>query len=190
MDVLTAIKERRSCRSFADEPIDRETLNKILEAATQAPSPLNAQPWSFVVITGDDIKKQIVAEAEKSREWAVEKSGWGWLGKYNLDFLKSVPAIIAVAGDPKKSGVDQFSGDGAKAYEHACAAAVQNMLLAAHALDLGTLWFTMFDRDRLAQILGLGANKIPLALVCLGKAAADPVPAPRKPFADKTVFLE
>jgi len=190
MDVLTAIKERRSCRAFANDPISKETLDQVLEAATWAPSPLNAQPWSFVVITADEIKKKIAAEAGKSREWAVEKSGWGWLGKYSLDFLASVPAIIAVAGDPKKSGVDQFSDQGAKAYEHACAAAVQNMLLAAHALDLGTLWFTMFDRNRLAQILSLGADSIPLALVCLGKAAGDPVPAPRKPFADRTVFLE
>ena len=190
MDIFTAIQERRSCRSFSGEPIANETLGKILEAATQAPSPLNAQPWSFVVIIADDIKNQIIAEAEKSREWAVEKSGWGWLRKYGLEFLKSVPAIVAVAGEPKKSGVDQFSDEGAKAYEHACAAAVQNMLLAAHALGLGSLWFTMFDRDRLAQILSLDANKVPLALVCLGKAAADPVPAPRKPYADKTVFLE
>jgi hypothetical protein len=104
MDVLTAIKERRSCRNFSDEPIDRKTLEILLEAATQAPSPLNAQPWRFVVITGDDIKSRIVAEAEKSREWAVEKSGWGWLGKYDLDFLRSVPAIIAVAGIPKNRG--------------------------------------------------------------------------------------
>lgn len=190
MDVLTAIKERRSCRAFSNNPISKETLDQVLEAATWAPSPLNAQPWSFVVVTADEIKKKIVAEAGKSREWAVEKSGWGWLGKYDLDFLASVPAIIAVAGDPRKSGVDQFSDEGSKAYEHACAAAVQNMLLAAHALGLGTLWFTMFDRDRLAQILSLDTNKVPLALVCLGKATADPAPAPRKPFADRTVFLE
>ena len=87
MDIMTAIKERRSCRSFSDEPIEKEQLEKILEAATWAPSPLNAQPWSFVVITNSKVKNSIFAEAEKSREQGVQKSGWGWLGKYRVDFL-------------------------------------------------------------------------------------------------------
>lgn len=189
MDILTAIKERKSCRSFIDEPIDRESLEKILDAATWAPSPLNAQPWSFVVITGSEVKNTIFVEAERSREQAIQKSGWAWLGKYSVEFLLSAPVIIAVAGDPKKSGVDQFIEGGPKAYEHACAAAVQNMMLTAHALGLGSLWFTLFDRDKLQEILGLTSDKVPLALVCLGKAAADPAPAPRKGFADKTTYI-
>ena len=77
MDILTAIKERRSCRSFSDEPIESKNLEKILDAATWAPSPLNAQPWSFVVITDSDVKKQFFTEAERSREQAIEKSNWG-----------------------------------------------------------------------------------------------------------------
>ena len=190
MDILTAIKERRSCRNFSDEPIERETLEKILDAATWAPSPLNAQPWSFVVIAGSKVKNNIFAEAERSREEAIQKSGWGWLGKYSVEFLLSAPVIIAVAGDPKKSGVDQFMEGGAKAYEHACAAAVQNMMLTAHAFGIGSVWFTLFDREKLRGILDLGPDKVPLALVCLGKAAADPAPTPRKGFADKTIYME
>jgi len=186
---MTAIKERRSCRNFIDEPVQKELLEKILDAGTWAPSPLNAQPWSFVVITGSDVKEKIFAEAERSRELAIQKSNWGWLGKYKVDFLLSAPAIIAVAGNPKKSGVDQFMEGGARAYEHACAAAVQNMMLTAHALDLGSVWFTLFDRNNLQGILDLGSDKIPLALVCLGKAAADPAPTPRKGFADKTTYI-
>ena len=189
MDILTAIKERRSCRSFSDEPIAKEHLEKILDAATWAPSPLNAQPWSFVVISNSEVKKNIITEAERSREQGVQKSGWGWLGKYRVDFLLSAPAIIAVAGNPKKSGVDQFMEGGARAYEHACAAAVQNMMLTAHALGIGSVWFTLFDRDKLSEILDLASDKIPLALVCLGKAAADPTPTPRKGFEDKTTYI-
>jgi 5,6-dimethylbenzimidazole synthase len=189
MDILTAIRERRSCRSFTDEPIDKEIIEKILDAATWAPSPLNAQPWSFVVITGTEVKNDIFAEAQRSRELAIQKSGWGWLEKYRVDFLLSAPVIIAVAGDPKKSGVDQFMEGGARAYEHACAAAVQNMMLTAHALGIGSVWFTLFDRGKLQEILNLAPDKIPLALVCLGKAAADPAPTPRKGYADKTIYL-
>ena len=189
MDILTAIKERRSCRSFSDEPVASDVIENVLDAATWAPSPLNAQPWSFVVITDNDKKNEIFGEAERSREEAIQKSGWGWLGKYSVDFLLSAPVIIAVAGDPKKSGVDQFMAVGARGYEHACAAAVQNMMLTAHALGIGSVWFTLFDRDKLQEILNLGSDKVPLALVCLGKAAMDPAPIPRKGFADKTTYL-
>jgi nitroreductase len=143
-----------------------------------------------VVITGDEAKKNIFAEAERSREQGVQKSGWGWLGKYSVKFLLSAPVIIAVTGDPKKSGVDQFMEGGARAYEHACAAAVQNMMLAAHALGIGSVWFTLFDREKLQEILDLASDKIPLALVCLGRAAADATPTPRKNFADKTTYME
>ena len=65
MDVLTAIKERRSYRAFTNEPISKETLDQILEAATWAPSPLNAQPWSFVVITAEAVKSNIFAEGSR-----------------------------------------------------------------------------------------------------------------------------
>ena len=78
---------------------------------------------------------------------------------------------------------------GARGYEHACAAAVQNMMLTAHALGLGSVWFTLFDRDNLKGILNLGSDKVPLALVCLGKPAGNPAPTPRKGFGDKTTYL-
>jgi nitroreductase len=78
---------------------------------------------------------------------------------------------------------------GARAYEHACAAAVQNMLLTAHALGIGSVWFTLFDRDKLQKLLHLASDKIPLALVCLGRAAGDPAPTPRKSFTDKTTYM-
>jgi len=190
VDLLTAIKERRSCRSFLDEPIEKNTLETILDAATWAPSPLNAQPWDFVVITNSEVKSDIFSEAERSREQAIQKSGWGWLRKYSVDFLLSAPVVIAVAGNPKKSGVDQFMKGGARAYEHACAAAVQNMLLTAHAHGLGSVWFTLFDRDKLQDILDLGSDKIPLALVCLGKTDVEIAPIPRKGFTDKTTFIQ
>jgi nitroreductase len=48
MDLFTAIKERRSCRSFLNEPIEGAILEKIIEAGTWAPSPMNAQPWEFI----------------------------------------------------------------------------------------------------------------------------------------------
>ncbi len=189
MDVFTAMKERRSCRNFLPEPVSEETIEKILEAATWAPSPLNMQGWEFIVVTNQEVKEKIYSESERCREWALEKSGWKWLGGYSLDFLKSAPVIIAITGDPKKTGVDMFMEEGSVGYQHACAAAIQNMHLAAHALGLGSLWFTFFDKQNLKDILGIDPEKTPVALVCLGKAGSEPQDMPRKDVKEKTTYI-
>ena len=189
MDLFEAITERRSCRSFLSDPVDEALVNKIIEAGTWAPSPLNAQPWEFIVITNGAVLKKIYEASEKCKQWAIEESGWKWLEKYNIKFLNSAPVAIAVVGDPKKSGVDIFMEGGGVGYQHACAAAVQNMHLAAHALGLGSLWFTLFERKSLREILDISSEKVPVALVYLGKAAGDPAPAPRKNAEKKTSFI-
>ncbi len=189
MDVFTAIKERRSCRSFLPQPVEEDMVQKILEAAAWAPSPLNAQPWEFIVITNTAVKEKIFCEADRCREWTLEKSGWKWLGGYRVDFLKSAPVLIAVVGDPKKTGADMYMEEGGVGYQHACAAAIQNINLAAHALGLGSLWFTFFDKKALREILGVGPEKTPLALVCLGRAAGEPTPMPRKDIKEKTTYI-
>jgi nitroreductase len=94
--------------------------------------------------------------------------------------------ILAVIGDPEKTGMDMFQEDGKVGYQHACAAATQNMLLAAHALGLHTLWFTLFDKKAMREILDVDPGKTPLALVCLGKAGGEIPPVPRKDAKDKT----
>lgn len=189
MDLWTAIRERRSCRSFSTEPVEEKTINQLLEAAGWAPSPMNAQPWQFVVIIAESKKMAVFEEADRCRRWAVEKSGWKWLDAYSVDFLKKVPAIIAVVGDPKKTGVDMLQPDGNVGYQHACAAAVQNMLLAAHAMGLGSLWFTLFDRPNMGQILEIPDDKTTIALVCVGKPEKPLTVVPRKDVTLKTAYL-
>lgn len=189
MDLFEAIRNRRSCRRFSPEPVDDTAIEAILEAATWAPSPLNAQPWRFIVITSAVVKLEIFTEAERCRQWAMEKSGWTWLGKYQVDFLKQAPVLIAVVGDRNKTGMDQFQDEGPVGYQLACAAAVQNMLLAAHALDLGSLWFTLYDKAALRAILDIGAEQTPVALVCIGKPAAAVPAAGRKAVKEKTTHL-
>lgn len=189
MDVFTAIKERRSCRDFLPEPVSEDIIERILEAAVWAPSPLNTQPWEFVVITNEEVKKKILSEAERCRTWALEKSGWKWLENYQVGFLESAPVIIAVIGDPNKTGIDMFQEEGTVGYQHACAAAVQNIHLAAHALGLSSLWFTFFDKKPLREILGIDPDKTPLALVCLGKAGAEIHKMPRKEVREKTRYI-
>lgn len=189
MELFTAIKGRRSCRNFSPDPISEETIEKILEAAVWAPSPLNSQPWEFMVITNQGTKEKIFSEADRCRKWALEKSGWKWLGPYQLDFLKSVPVLIAIVGDPKKTGVDMFMEEGYGGYQAACAAAIQNIHLAAHSFGLGSLWFTLFDRKAMREILSIPQEKTPLALICLGNPSSPLSPVPRKVVKEKTTYI-
>jgi nitroreductase len=82
-----------------------------------------------------------------------------------------------------------FLEGGGLAYQHGCAAAIQNMLLAAHALGLGTLWFTLFEKDSIRKTLKIDQAKEPLALICLGKPATAPPPTPRKAVKEITSFV-
>jgi len=189
MDLFTAMKERRSCRNFFPEQVDEATIEKILEAATWAPSPLNSQPWEFIVVTNKEMKEKIFSEGERCRKWALEKSGWKWLGSYTLDFLRLAPVLVAVIGDPKKTGVDMFMEEGSVGYQAACAAAIQNMHLAAHSFGLGSLWFTLFDKKAMRGILGIAPEKTPLALICLGKPVSAPTPTPRKDVKEKATYI-
>jgi 5,6-dimethylbenzimidazole synthase len=189
MDVFTAIRERRSCRDFLPTPLADEAIESILEAAIWAPSPMNAQPWEFIVITNQELKEKIHSEAEERRKSLLEISGWKWLGRYRVDFILSAPVIIAVVGNPDKTGADRFLEGGGMGYQHACAAAVQNMLLAAHALELGSLWFTLYDFNKMREILGIDPVKVPLALVCIGKAVDQPLQAGRKDALERTKHI-
>ncbi|MBN1308239.1 MAG: nitroreductase family protein [Chitinispirillaceae bacterium] len=189
MDLFTVIKDRRSCRSFLPDPVSDADIETIIGAAINAPSPLNSQPWSFVVVTAAATKEKICSEALRCRNFLFEKSGWKWLGRYDLEFLKNVPAMIAVVGDPKKSGADIFMEGGAGAWREACAAAVQTMLLAAQAIGLSTLWFTMFDKENIKQLLGIEGEAVPLSIIMVGKAAV-PAPAmPRKSIGETVRYL-
>jgi 5,6-dimethylbenzimidazole synthase len=180
MDIFSVIKERRSCRSFLPDPVPESDVDKLIEAAVNAPSPLNSQPWNFIVITGIETKMKIHAEGSRCRQFLIEKTGWKWLGHYDVEFLKAVPVMVCVLGDPKKSGSDIFMEGGIGAWRDACGAAIQNMMLAAHTLGLASLWYTMFDKGKLNEILGVNDVKFPIGLVCLGKAASSIPAVPRK----------
>ncbi|MCD4744651.1 MAG: nitroreductase family protein [Desulfobacteraceae bacterium] len=190
MELFTAINMRQSCRDFLDEGIEKEDIEKIIQAGIMAPSPLNSQPWDFIVITNKNVKEQIWHGVEKCKANIAETSGWKWLDKYSVKFLQTTPVIIVVTGDKTKSGADVFQEGGPVAYQHACAAAVQNMLLASHSLNLGSVWFTLFDKKAVKEILNIDDNKVPLAFVCLGKSAKESVKTARKPITKKTLFID
>ncbi|HHV72109.1 MAG TPA: nitroreductase [Clostridia bacterium] len=189
MDVITAIKERWSCRNFLSKPIEEEKLNLILECGLAAPSPANKQPWEFIVIKDEGIKTEIRKLAEKAKEKMTAAGGWDWIARFKIDFIEQAPVLVAVVGDPAKTGAEQFLPGRGEGYEHACAAAVQNMLLAAHALGLGSLWLSLFDKPDLLDLLKIEKDKNLIALVCLGYPAGKPAKTSRKTLAEKVRYL-
>lgn len=190
MDVITAIRERRSCRMFLSDPVNDEDVEKIIDAATQAPSPFNGQPWKFVVVSNNACKEAIYNEAVRYKQELLEKSGWKWLEKYELEYVKSVPVMIVVCGNPKKSGADTIMEGESYAWRDACAVAIQNMMLAAEAEDLSTLWFTMYNKDILKNIIECNKALVPVAIVFVGKEAAPSPALPRKSIEDVINYIK
>lgn len=189
MEVFTAIKGRRSCRKFLPDTVNEGLVEKILEAAIWAPSSGNSQPWEFIVIKDQNIKKKIHDAFEECKRTLYERSGLAWVDKYQARFLLEAPVIIAVIGDTEKAGIHKFLEGTEANYQHACAAAIQNMLLIAHAEGLGSLWFTLFDPKTMKKTLDLDSSKEPLALICLGKAADSPMQTPRKTAKEKAHYM-
>ncbi len=147
MDVIQAITGRRSIRKFKVLPVPDKLIEKILRAAMQAPSAHNMQPWYFIVIRVHEILSSI-ADFHPYAE-----------------MLKEAPLAIAVCGDRQIE-----SDEGYIALD--CAAATQNILLSARALDLGSVWLGIYPRtDRmndLRKLIELPEQIIPISLVAIG----------------------
>jgi nitroreductase len=164
MEVYQAILTRRSIRRFKTTALGREQLEKLLEAARWAPSAGNLQPWIFVVVTSEEVKANLAAGALGQR------------------FVAEAPAVIAVIAAPPER-----SPYGRRGRELYClqdtAAAVQNVLLAAHEMGLGTCWVGAFDDDAVARALGLKRGERPVALIAVG-VPAQKESSSRRPLAE------
>lgn len=150
MDALEAISTRRSIRKYQDRPVPDELLRVILSAAMSAPSANNAQPWQFVVIT----ERGLLEELPKIHPNAVMAAG--------------AALAILVCGDMSLEVSPGY-------WVVDCAAAVQNLLLAAHAQGLGAVWCGVYPKkDRIAafqQFLRLPNHIVPHSLVPVGYPA-------------------
>ena len=147
MEVLDAIKTRRSIRRYKQDPVPDEATATILEAGRWAPSASNSQPWSFVVFTDPEVKRQV-----------TRCFLYGW-------FLDEAPAGIVVSVNPMASTCPIQDGS----------LAVQNMMLAAHALGLGTCWINPgFMDGRVKEILGIPRDYELICALSLGYPAEAP----------------
>lgn len=160
MNVLEAIKTRRSIRKFEDTPVPPEALKQVLEAGRIAPSAGNRQPWKFLVVTDPETRKELVPLCRDQ----------GFVGQAGA-------VIVACAPDPtmKWHMVD-------------VAIAVDHMTLAAHALGLGTCWIGAFEPEAVKRLLDIPEEVKVVCLLPVGVPAADGSMRPRKPFDEVVVY--
>lgn len=147
MDLYEAIETRRSIRKFNAEPVTDEDVRLCLKCAMQAPSARNQQPWQFVVLR-EAAMRESVSKASPYTGMAAE-----------------APVVIVVCGDLSLETAPGF-------WPVDCAAATQNLLLAARGINLGTVWCGIHPvkerEDFLKKVLALPEPIIPFALVCMG----------------------
>jgi len=186
-DVFEVVHRQRACRSFADRPVEDDTVEQVLEAATFAPSAENKQPWVFVVVRDAQRRGAIGALTRQAWEGGGRAHSEGRLSPALLADVDS-GAIGGVAGAPVLVvvGGDTRLGD-RRVLEASVFPAIQNLLLAATALGLGSSLTTlplMFGAE-LASIIELPTEVLPMAVVPLGWPARPLSPPRRRPVSEK-----
>ncbi len=168
MDVLEAIRERRSVRRFTDEPVSPEDLEKVLEAARWAPSWVNVQPWRIVIVR-DGEKKERLKETLLPKNPAAKG-------------FDQAPLLLVLIGERGKSGAygDSFSTDKGDWYMFDLGIAAQNIALAAHSLGLGTVHVGALDHKKAGSILEVPEGFEVVEILPLGHPAYPPKAPPRK----------
>ena len=163
MDVVAAIKKRRSIRRFLKKSVDDEIIKEMLECAILAPSEGNLQPWRFYVIKNKELKEKLALYALKQ------------------EFIAEAPVCIVVCADLKRTS--PYGERGRTLYcLQSTAAAIQNMMLYAVSRGLGTCWVGAFDERKVADALSLPSHLRPVALIPVGYPAEEPETPPRIPL--------
>jgi len=162
MDVLEAIKGRRSIRAFKNQGVPAEIVEELIDAARWAPSAGNIQPWEFIIVRKPRIKRR--------------------LGETALDqmFIEEAPVVIVVCADEERSS----QGYGVRGKTLYCiqdtAAAMQNIHLTAYSLGLGTCWVGAFREEEAREILKIPRGMRPVAIIPVGYPAEAPTARMRK----------
>lgn len=202
MDLFDAVSGRRSIRRFKNEPVADADLKKIIEAGCQAPSAHNAQPWSFVVVKNRQVLKQMAdavrAMVDRMLPHAENERQAQRLAAYKANyyvFFENAPAVIVVLmedHDPsterllKKMGYKDEDIRRLRPMPdlQSVSAAIQNILLAAHALGYGTCWMTgpLVAQEEFSRLLGYGKGKYAAALIPIGRPDENPAARSRRPL--------
>ena len=181
MELFEAIKNRRSIRHYTTDPIDDDKVNQVLEAGRWAPSWANTQCWRFVVVRDPELKARIGQSLMRVRR------GDELFDNPGTKAINDVPVVIVVCAEMNKSGLKP--GDPARGdyvtdkgdwFMFDSALAVQNMVLAAHGLGLGTVIIGAFEAPMVEEIIGLPEGYRVVVLLPLGVPAREGKAPPRK----------
>ncbi len=156
MNTLEAINNRRSVRKYLDKPVEFEKITTILDAARKAPSAGNVQDWRFIIVTDRELIKQVAAYA---------------IDQY---WIQTAPVLIIVSAVPEK--YEMYYGlRGKRLYTiQDCAAAMQNLMLAATDAGLGTCWIGAFEEDKIKSMFDIPVEVRPQAIISMGYSDETP----------------
>lgn len=209
MDVFDAIYGLRATRIYEDRPIPVDTLDRILEAATRACSSGNTQPWELVVVTDRELKVQlkkamseawVTVDAQRAQrpDQLVDGAGRQVTGHAAIDNIETVAAIVFAFWNPDRGirmkGEYEERPDGTLRRTRPVPGgrgssifpACQNMMLAAHALGVASLFTTFFGlvEPQVKELLGVPPRMFLESAVFLGYPAEQLGRARRKPLAE------
>jgi nitroreductase len=171
MEFFDLVKKRRSVRKYRSEAVRREDIMRILDAANYAPSAMNSQPWEFMVVTGGKIMElgqfygagiREMSERMKAAGQQPPFSGDDYIEKASR--FGGAPVLVLVLAEKRNNAGEM------KAWLESACAAIQNIILAATDMGLGTCWMTgpLREETAIRKILGIGDEREIVALTPLG----------------------
>lgn len=171
--VYDAIYKRRDVRGqFLADPVPDALLYKLLDAAHHTGSVGFMQPWSFIIIRSDQVKKQVrnlFQEANEAASKVFEGGKRELYSRLKLEGILESPVNVCFTCDPTRNGphvLGRHTIPETDVYSTCCA--VQSFWLAARAEGIGVGWVSVFDPVKLRQVLGIPAHVIPVAYLCVG----------------------
>jgi len=175
MDLIEAIKGRRSARKYKPDPVPEETLQKVMEAVRWAPSWHNTQCWEVIVVKDQKVKSELATtliHIPKSNPAASS--------------MTEAPIVLILCGRKGVSGYFKGQPQTVKGdwLMFDTGLAMQNLCLAAHALGLGTVVVGRFDHNKVAEILGIPQNVEVVAMTPLGYPATEGTAPKRKELSE------
>ena len=178
MNLLDHIRQRHSCRSYREEPVAREHIESLLEAARLAPSACNQQPWRFAIVTDNALRQRLVKEGFLPgirMQWALKAPVHIVLG------IKRGVVTHRIA--PLFSRVDYPLIDAGIAGEH--------LVLAATELGLGTCWIGWLRPERVRRIVGWPLDTKPITIITVGHPdVTNAKQRPRKTLEEIATWVE
>ncbi|MGD8188396.1 nitroreductase family protein [Brevibacillus ginsengisoli] len=188
MDVIEAIRTRRSIGKVKSDPVDQQVIETLLEAATWAPNHRHTEPWKFFVMTGEGRRKLGEGYAAVTRDEMDDPTSEENQKRLEKEVEKAfrAPLVITVAVVPSDHPDVLLLEERA-----AVNAAIQNMLLAAHALGLGAIWRTGKPAYHpiMKQQFGLRDQDEILGFIYIGYPDMPSPKGKRKAYTEKTVWI-